>query len=89
MLWLLRPGRGNIPQPAGALLLSVRLPPPCLDEDAQQVLLQNGTGLQKALRLIVHCPHTGQLLECRDWVECDEGRLYAHPQHKVPAWDSR
>lgn len=88
-LRLLRPGIGSTPQPAGALLLSVRLPPPSLPADAQRVLLANNAGLQQALRLVVHCPQTGQLWLRRDWLQRDEHALYMHPFKQVPAWDSR
>ena len=37
----------------------------------------------------VYCPHTGQLLRCREWLRQEEGRLYLHPCHQVVAWDSR
>lgn len=88
-VWLLLPGADQPPQPAGALLVRVQLPPAILPAEAQQVLLHTRKGLQPALRLAVYCRYTGQLLQWRDWLERDESALYAHPRHPVPAWDSR
>lgn len=87
--WLLLPGASRQPQPAGALLLSVQLPPRGLNSDAQLLLLGAGMGLESAMRLVVYCPQTGQLLQCREWVQQDEQALYLHPHHRVPTWDSR
>lgn len=88
-VWLLRAGVGSTPQPAGCLLYSAQLPPQGLDADAQAVLLSNGVGLQSSLRLVAYCRRTGQVLEQREWLQRDEGELYTHPHHRVPAWDSR
>lgn len=87
--WLLLPGAGRLPQPAGAVLLSVNLPPRGINEDAQMLLLGAGMGLESSVRLVVHCPHTGQLLASREWVQQDEHALYLHPRYHVPTWDSR
>lgn len=70
---LLLPGAGRMPLPVGALLITAQLPPPY------------GT----VLVVVVYCPHTGQLLRCREWLRQEEGRLYLHPCHQVVAWDSR
>ncbi len=88
-LWLLLPGTDCMPQPAGALLLSVHLPPAILPVDAQRLLPTNGTGLVRALLLRVYCPCTGQPLQKRGWLQRDERALYEHPHYHVPAWDSR
>ncbi|PRW20817.1 hypothetical protein C2E21_8578 isoform B [Chlorella sorokiniana] len=87
-VWLLLPAGDRPPQPAGALLLSVQLPPRSLAADAQRVLLDTGAGLQTAMRVVVYCRYTGQVLQRRDWVQRDESCLYTHPRHQVPAWDS-
>lgn len=88
-VWLLLPGTDRVPQPAGALLLGVWLPPAILPADAQEVLLRTGTGLLPALRVLAYCRQTGQVLQWRDWVQCDEHALYTHPRYEVPTWDSR
>lgn len=88
-VWLLLPGAGRQPQPASAMLLSVRLPPRGLNDDAQMLLLGAGMGLESATRLVVYCPQTGQLLQWREWVQQDEHALYLHPRYRVPTWDSR
>ena len=77
-VWLLPSGAGAVPQPAGALLVSVCLPVP------------PGRSLQPALRLLVYCPQRGgALLQCREWLTVEEaGALHSHPRLAVPAWDS-
>ncbi|PRW20942.1 type IV conjugative transfer system coupling [Chlorella sorokiniana] len=76
------------PRPVGVLLLSVQLPPSFLAPAAQRVLLHAHAGLETALRVLVYCRYTGELLQWRDWVLRDESSLYMHPRHHVPAWDS-
>ena len=87
-VWLLLPGAGRVPQPAGALLLSVQLPLPGLHAEAQAVLLGAGKGLERAVRLLVYCPQAGRLLQRREWLQRNEHALYLHPRYRVPTWDS-
>lgn len=87
-VWLLPPGVHPTPQPAGALLLSLLVPPPSLPLEAQLLLLRSGTGVERSLHLRVYCRRTGRLLLHRDRLQRDEFGLYPHPQHGVPTWDS-
>lgn len=62
----------------GVLLTEVQLPAPGL-----------GFEVQQALRLVVYCGLTGQLLRRRDWVQQEECVLERHPRHSILAWNSR
>ncbi|KAI7846282.1 hypothetical protein COHA_000210 [Chlorella ohadii] len=70
------------------MLLSVRLPPPGLPPEAQQLLLQAGKGLEPTVRVLVYCRQTGAPMLRRDWLLQEERRLYMHPRFRVPTWDS-
>ncbi len=87
-VWCLLPGAGRPPQAASAMLLSVRLPPPGLPPEAQQLLLQAGKGLEPTVRVLVYCRQTGAPMLRRDWLLQEERRLYMHPRFRVPTWDS-
>ena len=87
-VWCLLPGAGRPPQAASAMLLSVRLPPPGLPPEAQQLLLQAGKGLEPTVRVLVYCRQTGAPMLRRDWLLQEERRLYMHPRFCVPTWDS-
>lgn len=87
-VWLLLPGAGRPPQVASALLLSVRLPPPGLHPEAQQLLLRECKGLEQTVRVLVYCRQTGTPMLRRDWLLQEERTLYLHPRFRVPTWDS-
>lgn len=76
-------------RPVGVLLVEVQLPAAGLGFEAQQALLATGQRLQPALRLVVYCSLTGQLLRRRDWVRQEECILERHPRHRIMAWNSR
>ena len=87
-VWVLLSGAPQLPQPAGALLLNVQLPPPGLASEVQAVLLQVGKGLESSLRLAVYNAQDGRLLRCRDRLQRCEYVFHLHPRFRVPAWDS-
>lgn len=74
-LELLRPGVGRTPQPAGLLLISK-------DESEESCSTP-------PLHAVVYCPHTGQLLACRERLHADECCLYRHPRYDKWTWDNR
>lgn len=76
-LELLRPGVGRTPQAAGLLLISEAAPQqPC-------------SALSRELHAVVYCPHSGQLLACRERLHADECCLYRHPRYNKWTWDNR
>lgn len=85
-LELLMPGARRMPEPAGALLFCAGVVLPGQGASAQQALLG---GERQALRLVVYCPKTAQLAQCRDRVQASERCLYRHPRFDQWAWDSR
>jgi len=87
-VWVLLPGNPRLPHPAGVLLLRVQQPPPSLNLDAQQLLLDQGRGLEDCLRLLVYCPRDGTLLERQDWVLARDKDLRTHPRFGLPCWNS-
>lgn len=87
-VWYLDPHAGSPAQPAGVLLLSVHLPTAIQAAGLQVPRLRNGLGLQRALRVVVQCRQTGQVLQHRDWVRRAESTICEHPHLHVPSWDS-
>ena len=79
---LLMPGAGRAPQPAGVMLFCVRAPP-------RPPQVPASAWPRQMLRLVVYCPHTGQLVTGRDRLTAGERGLYRHPRHDKWTWDSR